>query len=131
MALQQNLLLTLVFLCFQLGVWPQLKEMSERLTLHRPPAYPSAAELLSDIWSLFNDASQVRRAHVTPGAQRERPHPLRTPQGVTLIMYRTVSVLGNETVKLLKLLGKPRLTADWFSDLSLSLSSGVCRTTTL
>ncbi|XP_038568332.1 transcription intermediary factor 1-beta [Micropterus salmoides] len=42
----------------ELGVWPQLKEMSERLTLHRLPAYPSAAELLSDIWSLFNDASQ-------------------------------------------------------------------------
>ncbi|XP_044062713.1 mucin-5AC isoform X2 [Siniperca chuatsi] len=40
------------------GVWSHLKLMSDRLTLRRPPAYQTAAELLSDIWSLFNDVSQ-------------------------------------------------------------------------
>ncbi|XP_074510464.1 uncharacterized protein trim33l isoform X2 [Sebastes fasciatus] len=36
----------------------QLTVMSERLTLCRSPSYRTAAEFLSDIWSLFKDASE-------------------------------------------------------------------------
>uniref|UniRef100_UPI0037E966DB tripartite motif-containing protein 66 n=1 Tax=Semicossyphus pulcher TaxID=241346 RepID=UPI0037E966DB len=36
----------------------RLKSMTERLTLHRPPAYQTSAELLYDIWRLFKDAAQ-------------------------------------------------------------------------
>ncbi|XP_051255280.1 E3 ubiquitin-protein ligase TRIM33 isoform X1 [Dicentrarchus labrax] len=37
-------------------VWSQLTLLSERLTLHRPPSYPTAAEFLTDIWILLRDA---------------------------------------------------------------------------
>ncbi|XP_069392814.1 transcription intermediary factor 1-alpha isoform X2 [Paralichthys olivaceus] len=34
-------------------VWFRLMLMSERLTLHRPPAYQTPAEFICDVWSLF------------------------------------------------------------------------------
>ncbi|XP_047196875.1 uncharacterized protein trim33l isoform X2 [Hippoglossus stenolepis] len=34
-------------------VWFRLMLMSERLTLHRPPAYQTPAEFVRDVWSLF------------------------------------------------------------------------------
>ncbi|XP_041798506.1 transcription intermediary factor 1-beta isoform X2 [Chelmon rostratus] len=39
-------------------VWSRLKSMSERLTLRRSPSYQTAAEFLSDVWSLFGDAAK-------------------------------------------------------------------------
>ncbi|XP_070767827.1 E3 ubiquitin-protein ligase TRIM33 [Enoplosus armatus] len=44
--------------CSELPVWGHVTLMSERLTLRRSPVYQTAAELLSDIWTLFKDASQ-------------------------------------------------------------------------
>ncbi|XP_026039912.1 E3 ubiquitin-protein ligase TRIM33 isoform X2 [Astatotilapia calliptera] len=44
--------------CSQFGGLSRLKSISDRLTLRRPPPYQTAAELVSDMWTLFKDASQ-------------------------------------------------------------------------
>ncbi|CAI5661597.1 unnamed protein product [Oreochromis niloticus] len=44
--------------CSQFGGSSQLKSISDRLTLRRPPPYQTAAQLVSDMWTLFKDASQ-------------------------------------------------------------------------
>ncbi|XP_063344679.1 E3 ubiquitin-protein ligase TRIM33 [Pelmatolapia mariae] len=44
--------------CSQFGGLSGLKSISDRLTLRRPPPYQTAAELVSDMWTLFKDASQ-------------------------------------------------------------------------
>lgn len=44
--------------CSQFGGLSRLKSISDRLTLRRPPPYQTATELVSDMWTLFKDASQ-------------------------------------------------------------------------
>lgn len=48
-----------LFSSLQFGGSSQLKSISDRLTLRRPPPYQTAAQLVSDMWTLFKDASQV------------------------------------------------------------------------
>ncbi|XP_072249482.1 uncharacterized protein trim33l [Leuresthes tenuis] len=47
----------------EFGFWSDLVMMSERLTQHRSPPYQTAAQLVSDIWSLFEDVSQDDALH--------------------------------------------------------------------
>uniref|UniRef100_A0A1A8IZJ7 Tripartite motif-containing 33-like n=1 Tax=Nothobranchius kuhntae TaxID=321403 RepID=A0A1A8IZJ7_NOTKU len=42
----------------ELDLWSNVVLISERLTHHRPPPYQTAAQLVSDIWTLFLDSSQ-------------------------------------------------------------------------
>ncbi|KAM4579686.1 uncharacterized protein trim33l isoform 2-T2 [Odontesthes bonariensis] len=42
----------------EFGFWSDLVLMSERLTHHRSPPYQTAAQLISEVWSLFEDVSQ-------------------------------------------------------------------------
>lgn len=48
-----------LFLLFQFGGLSRLKLISDRLILRRPPPYQTATQLVSDMWALFKDASQV------------------------------------------------------------------------
>ncbi|KAF7226482.1 transcript variant X1 [Nothobranchius furzeri] len=42
----------------ELDLWSDVVLISERLTHHRPPPYQTAAQLVSDLWTLFLDSSQ-------------------------------------------------------------------------
>uniref|UniRef100_A0A1A8GYQ0 Tripartite motif-containing 33-like n=1 Tax=Nothobranchius korthausae TaxID=1143690 RepID=A0A1A8GYQ0_9TELE len=42
----------------ELDLWSDVLLISERLTHRRPPPYQTAAELVSDLWTLFLDSSQ-------------------------------------------------------------------------
>ncbi|KAM4735517.1 uncharacterized protein trim33l isoform 2-T2 [Anableps anableps] len=45
----------------QLDLWSDLTLISERLSRHLSPPYQTAAQVVSDLWDLFSDASQGNR----------------------------------------------------------------------